>query len=97
MACPVNAVDITASASTLGATVAIRGSGSGTTASSVSPTSSTTGTSIVSSTCSPWRSARRSSVPDWAASIVRGAPAPGRGVNVPFGNVGGVMTAAPAR
>ena len=43
MACPVNAVDSTASASTPGVTAAIRGSGSGTTSSVLSPTSSTIG------------------------------------------------------
>jgi hypothetical protein len=89
MACPVNAVDITASASTPGATAAIRGSGRGTTASAVSPTSRTTGISSVSSTCSPWRRASRSSVPDCAASIRSGDPGPGRGVKVPGGKAGG--------
>ena len=75
---PVNAVDITASASTPGVTAATRGSGSGTSVTSVSPTSSTTGMSSVSSTCSPPRSASRSSMPDWAASIASGRPGAGR-------------------
>ena len=97
IACPVNAVDITARASTPGATAATRGSGSGTTTNIVSPTSRTTGISSVSSTCSPWRRARRSSVPDWAASIRSGAPGPGRGVKVPAGNSGRLTSAAPAR
>ena len=86
MAWLVNAVDITASASTDGVTAATRGSGSGTTSSTVSPTSSSTGMTSVSSTCSPLRSASRSSVAACAANIAPGAPAPGRGVNVPGGN-----------
>ena len=86
---------MTASASTPGATEATRGSGSGTRCSAVSPTSSTTGISRVSSTCSPLRSASRSSVPDWAASIRSGDPAPGCGVNVPGAK--SFMSAAPAR
>ena len=85
IACPVNAVDSTASASTPGVTASIRGSGSGTRSSVLSPTSSTIGTSRVSSTCSPLRKASRSSVPDCAASIRHGEPAPGRGVKVPGG------------
>src|SRR5690242_16429330 len=93
MAWLVNAVDITASASTDGVTAATRGSGSGTTSSTVSPTSNSTGMTSVSSTCSPLRSANRSSVAACAANIAPGAPAPGRGVNVPGGNE--VLTGPP--
>ena len=92
MAWLVNAVDITASASTDGVTAATRGSGSGTTSTTVRPISSSTGMTSVSSTCSPLRRASRSSVAACAASIRAGAPAPGRGVKVPGAN--GVLTAA---
>ena len=92
-----NAVDITASASTPGVTAATRGSGSGTSVTSVRPTSSATGMSSVSSTCSPPRSASRSSMPACAASIASGRPGPGAGVNVPGAKRGVVMSAAPGR
>ena len=77
-----NAVDITASASTVPSTDVTRGSGSGTTRSSARPTSSASGMTSVSSTCSPWRSARRVSSDTCVASIRPSGPRPGAGVKV---------------
>ena len=69
MACPVNAVEITASAMIAGTNVAARFGPNEPSGSSVRPTSSVIGMNIVSSSCSPLRSSSFSSSPNCAASI----------------------------
>ena len=86
MACPVNAVDITATIITAGNTVSTRSSPSPPNGSRHSPTSSVMGMNMVSSNCSPLRSSSTSSIRVWAASIRAGELGLGRGVNVPGAN-----------
>ena len=83
MACPVNAVDITASAMIAGTNVAARFGPNEPNGSSVSPTSSVIGMNMVSNSCSPLRSNSFSSRPNCAASIFGTLAGRGSGVNVP--------------
>jgi hypothetical protein len=95
MACPVNAVDITASAKIRGVTLSTRGLGTGSAVTAVSPISSPNGMSRVSSTCSALRRVRTNSVRAWVSSIRGSRPRPGAGAKVPGGNR--VTIGAPAR
>ncbi|SHK13561.1 hypothetical protein SAMN05421803_11448 [Nocardiopsis flavescens] len=82
MASPVNDVDMTASASTPGVSASTRGpSPTSSTEVRLNPTSSSTGMTIVSRNCSPWRSMIRSSIPACAATIRHRGAAPGAGAN----------------
>jgi hypothetical protein len=83
MACPVNAVEITASAMMAGTNVAARSDPKEPSGSSVSPTSSVIGMNMVSSSCSPLRSSSLSSRPNCAVNIFGTVAGRGSGVNVP--------------
>src|SRR3954467_2468597 len=83
MACPVNAVEITASAMIAGTNVAARFSPNEPSGSSVRPTSSVIGMNMVSNNCSPLRSNSLSSRPNCAASIFCTVAGRGSGANVP--------------
>ena len=83
MACPVNAVEITASAMIAGTNVAARFGPNEPNGSSVNPTSSVIGMNSVSSSCSPLRSNSFSSSANCAASIFGTVAGRGSGVNVP--------------
>src|ERR1700720_2805102 len=83
MACPVNAVEITASAMIAGTNVAARFGPNEPSGRSVSPSKSAIGMNMVSSNCSPLRSSSRSSRPNCAASIFCTVAGRGSGENVP--------------
>src|SRR5215208_2728382 len=83
MACPVNAVEITASAMMAGTNAAARSVPKEPSGSSVNPTRSVIGMNMVSSNCSPLRSRSRSSRPNCAASIFCTVAGRGSGENVP--------------
>jgi hypothetical protein len=83
MACPVKAVEITASAMIAGTNVAARFGPNEPSGSSVSPTSNVIGMNMVSSNCSPLRSSSLSSSPNCAASIFCTVAGRGSGENVP--------------
>ncbi len=83
MACPVNAVDITATIMTPGSTVSTRESPKSPIGSRHSPMSRVIGMNMVSSNCSPLRSRRVSSSLVCAASIVAAELGRGSGEKVP--------------
>lgn len=93
MACPVNAVEITASAMMTGVKVAARCWPNEPSGNRVSPTSSVIGMNMVSSSCSPLRSNSLSSKPYCAASIFGTALGRGLGVKVPTGKTPESVTA----
>ena len=80
MAWPVNAVDITASASTPGVTKPILLPSTSMRGASENPASSSTGMINRSSSCSPLRSMARISAPACAATMRGSGAAPGLGV-----------------
>ena len=86
MACPVNAVEITASAMIAGTNTATRFSPNEPSGSRLSPISRVIGMNMVSSNCSPLRSNSFSSSPYCAASIRDTLLGRGSGVKVPAGN-----------
>ena len=86
MACPVKAVEITASAMIAGTKVAARLGPNEPNGMSVRPTSRVIGMNIVSSSCSPLRSSSLSSRRNCAASIFGTVAGRGSGVNVPGAN-----------
>ncbi len=86
MASEVNAVDITASASTPGAntsTVRCENETPRWSAPSTPPISTITGITTASSSCSPLRSISFDSIAAWASTCRERGAAPGRGVKSP--------------
>ncbi|CKU50190.1 Uncharacterised protein [Mycobacterium tuberculosis] len=88
MACPVNAVEITASAMMTGTKVAARLWPNEPIGSKVSPTSRVIGMNMVNSSCSPLRNSSFNSRLNCAASIRGTALGRGSGLKVPAGKAG---------